>query len=243
MALKDLVADRNKITEDMIEDIISDYVRYDPSTYEIVLTPQGVNLNNDAKVLVVLVALMGWKYVVEDVPKIDTKPAALEALTGIPGGTLRPVLKKLKDSHLLGVSEGSYSVRIANLDAVARAVKGEKPVGPQKPRARKTKNSTQKTLSESSSLEAENNAGGAFGNKARRKTGVPIRASLARLLDAGFFADWRTLGQVVARLHEMAIIAKPTSLSGPMAELVRDGKLERKKIMEGAKEVWSYKAV
>ena len=46
MALKDLVADRGKINEGMIESIISDFIRYDPGTYEIVLTPAGVALGN-----------------------------------------------------------------------------------------------------------------------------------------------------------------------------------------------------
>jgi hypothetical protein len=47
---------------------------------------------------------------------------------------------------------------------------------------------------------------------------------------------------VVERLHEMAIIAKATSLSGPIAELVRKGRLVRRKTTQGTKEVWGYEA-
>ena len=243
MALKDLVADRSKITEEMIENIITNYVRYDPGTYEIVLTPSGIVLSNDAKVLVVLLAIMGWQYVVDDVRTVATKPVDLEALTGISGGTLRPVLKKLKDAHLLAVLNGSYSVRIANLDAIRRAIRGEKTIAQSKRKPRKVDAAAEQAVAESRKSKDDDGSIAAPASRGRRKTGVPVRASLVRLLDAGFFVEARTLGHVVARLHEMAIIAKSTSLSGPIAELVREGKLVRKKIVEGAKEVWSYRAV
>lgn len=241
MALKDLVADRSKITEEIIENIVADYVRYDPSMYEIVLTPSGIALGNDAKVLVMLVAIMGWEYVVDKVHALDTRPAALEALTGIPGGTLRPVLKKLKDAHLLAVDGGNYSVRVANLDAIRRAVHGEKMISPKRG-SRKAKASNSQTSTELPKVETDDCSAGASANKSRRKAGVPVRASLVRLIEVGFFAEPRTFGQVVARLHEMAIIVKNTSLSGPIADLVRERKLERKKIIEGSKEIWSYRA-
>jgi hypothetical protein len=60
-------------------------------------------------VLVVLVALMGWEHVVDEVREVDTRPADIEALTGIHGGTLRPTLKKLKDAHLIASVDGHYS--------------------------------------------------------------------------------------------------------------------------------------
>src|ERR1700691_4493356 len=122
MALKDLVADRSRLTEAAIEEIVRDYVRYDPGTYEVVLTPAGLALSNDAKVLVLLVAVAGWQYVVDEVRPVDTQPAALEQMTGIAGGTLRPTLKKLKDAHLLVVVSGAYAVRVANLDAIGRVI-------------------------------------------------------------------------------------------------------------------------
>lgn len=238
MALKDLVADRSKLTEAAIEEIVRDYVRYDPGTYEVVLTPAGLALSNDAKVLVLLVAIAGWQYVVDEVRAVDTKPAALEQMTGIAGGTLRPTLKKLKDAHLVVSTSDGYAVRVANLDAIGRVIAGEKAIA--KPAPRKSKRvatDDDNSRSNSADLSLESRT-----SKGRRKTGVPIRSSLARLVDNGFFAEERTLGEVVARLHEMAIIAKTTSLSGPIAELVRSGKLARKKVTESGKDVWSYRS-
>ena len=62
----------------------------------------------------------------DEVREVDTRPADIEALTGIHGGTLRPTLKKLKDAHLIASVDGHYSARIANLDAIAKTVAGEK---------------------------------------------------------------------------------------------------------------------
>lgn len=238
MALKDLVADRSKLTEAAIEEIVHEYVRYDPSIYEVVLTPAGLALNNDAKVLVLLVAIAGWEHVVDEVRTVDTKPAALEQITGIAGGTLRPTLKKLKDANLIVATSDGYAVRVANLDAVGRVIAGEKAIA--KPTSRRAKHvSAQVNDSKVKSSEStpENGA-----TKVRRRAGVPIVGSLNRLIESGFFAEERTLNQVVSRLHEMAIIAKTTSLSGPIADLVREGKLTRKKMSEGGKGIWSYRS-
>ncbi|TPN62578.1 hypothetical protein FJ986_25405 [Mesorhizobium sp. B1-1-1] len=238
MALKDLVADRSKLTEAAIEEIVRDYIRYDPGTYDVVLTPAGLALSNDSKVLVVLVAIAGWQYVVDEVRAVDTKPAALEHMTGIAGGTLRPTLKKLKDAHLVVSTSDGYAIRVANLDAIGRVIEGEKAVAKSGPRKSKR---TAAGEEESTTNGADSSLGSRI-SKGRRKTGVPIRSSLGQLVDNGFFAEERTLGQVVTRLHEMAIIAKTTSLSGPIAEMVRSGKLARKKVTEGGKDVWSYRS-
>lgn len=234
MPLKELVADRAKITEEMIEKIVADYIRYDPIPYEIVFTPKGAALNNDSKILVYLVAVLGWQYVVDEEKSIGTKPADLKAVLGIPGGTLRPTLKKFKDAHLVTVADGHYSVRAAILDAIARTVTGEKTVTASKRSPKKTKANPTATIADKQATEEV--------EKDKRKSTVPIRPSLSRLVEQGYFKDYRTLSQVVERLHEQAIIAKATSLSGPIAELVRDGTLERKKIDDRGKQVWGYKA-
>lgn len=235
MPLKDLVADHGKITEEIIEKIIADYVRYDPSRYEVVFTPEGNALANDSKILVYLVAVLGWQYVASKVEQVSTKPADLESVLGIAGGTLRPTLKKLKDAHLLSAADGHYSIRPANLDAVARTISGAKATSPARRPTKKSKSKSNSAPSDKTSSEQK--------GKGQRKSTVPIRQPLSKLVKQGFFKEYRTLSQVVDRLHEQAIIAKNTSLSGPVAELVRDGTLERKKTKDGGKGVWGYKAV
>lgn len=234
MALKDLVYEHGKVAEEMIEKVIANFVNYELNPNAIVFTSEGTCLNNDAKVLVYLTATLGWQFVVDDDYKPDTKPATLEMALGIHGGTLRPILKRMKDSHLLTVANGHYSIHPSKLGAVAQAIRGEKSA----PAAKKSA----KTPRAKSSNGKETPLSKGVTNKAKKKPGVPIRASLNRLIAEGFFVEYRTLGQISHRLHELAIIAKATSLSGPIAEFVKKNKLERKKFEHKRKQIWAYKA-
>src|SRR5471030_1475389 len=114
MALKDLVAKKSEIAESVIEGIVSKYVRYYTDTLEIGFTPEGAGLTDEKKTLVYLVAIMGWRYVTDEPPAISTKPADLESVIGIPGGSMRRILKVLKDAHLIASHADGYAVREGN---------------------------------------------------------------------------------------------------------------------------------
>ena len=231
MTLKDLIVDPGGETEKAIEEIISAYVRFEIDPPDIVFTPRGNALGNAEKVIVYFSAVLGWRYVVDEPLAVITKPAELEDALGIYGSTLRNVLKRLKDNHILAVADGHYSIRASNLAEAARLVSGQKRLGASAVKSRRTGGSSAKAAGN-----ARNSA------KSKRKAGMPIKASLEALLGEGFFGESRTLKQIVERLHELAVNAKMTSLSGPVAALVRENKLERKKANKSGKRVWTYSA-
>jgi hypothetical protein len=235
VALKDLVADHRTISEETIEKIVAPYVRYDPAAHKIVWTPQGKSLGNDAKVLVFLVAVLGWQYVLDESQGVASKPADLESELGIGGGTLRPILKRLKDADLLAVVDGHYRVQRANLDSIKTAIAGETPLGASRGGGRKVGGIKQEEDGES-----PDSAGNA--NRKNRGASGQLKAFLTKWAGDGFFNEPKTLANLLERYHEHGVITKQTSLSGLMLEAVRAGLLARTKIDVGGKQVWAYRA-
>ncbi len=232
MALKDLIVDSGAVIEAAIEEIISDYVKYEVDPHAIVFTPEGNSLGNSAKIIVYVAAVLGWAYVVDDPPSISTKPVDLEDAVGIKGGSLRPILKQLKDDHILARTDGHYSVRTSNLAAAGQIVRGDRRVQASPPKSVRAKRDNRSIAVDDAAKDEV---------KPKKKTGVPIKASLEGLLYEGFFGELRTLTRVADRLQELAVNAKMTSLSGPVADLVRGKKLERKKVKENGRQVWAYR--
>ncbi len=86
MALKDLMARRAASTEQQIEEIVAEYIRYDVEERAIVPMPPFARLSGKAKVLVRLVALQGWRFVTDELVASKTSPAELQNALNIPGG-------------------------------------------------------------------------------------------------------------------------------------------------------------
>jgi len=128
MPLKDLTIKGTVLREKQIEELVSDYVRYDPDTKEIVLLPAANSLKNNVKILVYLVALQGWPFVIKDPVPTDATPASIEHALHIPGGTLRPILKGFKTSHMVLVKGRSYSIHPAALPHIKDMVLPKKSV-------------------------------------------------------------------------------------------------------------------
>ena len=234
MALKELVADANQLTEKAIEGIVAPYVHYDPSSYSVVFTPSGASLANVQKVLVYVVALLGWKYVVDEVQPVHTKPADLESALGISGGTLRPILKKLKDNHLITAQDGHYNAQPANMDAISQIVSGAKVLSQGQGKSRSKTAAKTAKVSGGHVSETDDN------KKKPKSSAGALRSTLEKLIEDGFFDQSKTIGELQSRFHESAIIVKQTSLSGLLLRGVQDGLLKRKKMDVEGKHLWTY---
>jgi len=185
-----------------------------------------------------LIAVLGWRYVLDESRDVPTKPADLEAELSIAGGTLRPILKKLKDSHLLAVVDGHYRVQLANLDSIETAIAGETLKEAWKSRARKPS----KIKPENADGERPNPVGDTTKQKKKRGASGQLKTFLTRWTGDGFLDEPKTLANLLERYHEHGIITKQTSLSGLMLDAVREGLLTRTKVNVGGKQVWAYRA-
>jgi hypothetical protein len=145
MALKDLVGTKSALAEEAIEAIVRGFVTYDEEERAVVLTQDGLRLGNRAKALVYLTALLGWPFITSEPTPTEAKPAEIEKATGIPGGSLRPILKELLEAHLLIVRDGRYSVRSTSFAAIAAELANPGATAPRKRRRAPAKTVSQKS--------------------------------------------------------------------------------------------------
>ena len=245
MALKDLVAQKAKLTEEAIEDIMSEYARFDIEEREIVFTPEASNLSNKARILVFLVAQQGWPFVLEETIDVEVSPSNMEELLGIQGGTLRPILKSLKDRNILISKSGKYSVRPSSLSAIKAELDEQRiTVRPPKKRVGRKK-----------PLDADEDDGASRNNKpvSGQKSGTSAKGSkhgglspgkaFDELVKEGFFDDGKTLADLQERFHQRAIIINQSSLPQYLLKATRDNQLSRERESVGGKRVWVYRTV
>lgn len=232
MALKDLVASKSALTEEAVEALIKDYVRYDVEEKEITFLSAAAALSGRQKVLVYLVALQGWPIVAkgEETPT-SAKPAHIGERVGIHGGTLRPLLKDLKDRHLIAWKDGAYSVRAASLADIKAEIDGtaqvKKAVRP-KPKA---KQPTQAGKSDPRPKRKSSSA----------KSGN-LNEKFKGWIAEGFFQEPRTLAEVQHRFHEQGDIIPKSSIPGYLLTALRAKPplLTRKRADVSGKKVWVY---
>ena len=241
MALRDLIASKANLTEEVIEQLIASYVRYDVDKQEIGFTPEAHGLSNKSKVLIYLVALQGWPFVTDEKISSDAKPAELEEQTGITGGSLRPLLKDLKDRNVIVERDGRYSVRPGALNAIRNLLQ-EPPFG--------SKHNQDNCTDQNSNSEPERQKSGSEiqpngrksekAKKVRTGSGAGVAERFQSLVSSGFFAKAKSLAEVQAQLHKDAIIIPQTSLPSYLLKAVRTGDLEREKVEMNGKFVWAY---
>lgn len=234
MALKDLITQRAVVAEQQIEEIVADYVGYDVNEKVVVHRPAFAKLSNKRKILVHFVALQGWQHLTEDEVRTNASPADLEDALHIAGGTLRPILKDLKDRHLINASGRKYSVSPAALENIKAEIKGpgDREAGETTPRPRIKR--TRRIVG----AKADRQAGAKKpGKKARAGDRV---AKFDAWIKDGFFDEPKTLNEVRARFHKKGDIVPRTSLPGYLLAALRDDRLEREKKNIGGKNVWVY---
>lgn len=247
MALKDLVAQKSALDEAAIEAIVSNYVRYDPDEREITFTPEFASLGNKGKVLVYLVAIQGWPFILDEAVSVETKPADLEEKLGIPGGSLRPLLKDLKERHLVVSKGAGYSVRSSNLGSISRELAARVGTTPAPTRKRKAAKGPKASAVAPAAADTAPEDGDApekpapRGPKKRRSaSGGDLGQTFKGWIAEGFFDKPKTMADVKARFHREAILIPVTSIPKYLLAAVREKSLSRSKEDVKGKQLWVY---
>lgn len=232
MALRDLVASTSALTEETIEAIVSDFVRYDTDEAELVLLPKFTGLLVAHKVLIFLAALHGWRFIVDGEVAVSMKPSEIEAKTGIPGGSLRPALRKLSDQKLLASKGGAYFVKPASLVSIQNEVRVRDTGSSQSSKPRR--------VVKAKAAAASKPAASTAPRTPRRATSSNLQAKFDSLYDEGFFSEQRTLNDLEIRFHEEAVIVRRTSIPKLLLRGVTAGRLKRVKADVGGRKLWVY---
>jgi hypothetical protein len=101
-ALEELVVDAREIDRELVGTFLKPYVRIDRETCAILPQPGWSEVPNEARVLLYLVARKAMRALALPVPAEAASPLEIERATGIPGGSVRPALKRLLKARLVG---------------------------------------------------------------------------------------------------------------------------------------------
>lgn len=112
MALKDLIIDDKKASEELIESIIMDYVRIGQSSNNVIFTSlANSTLNNKQKVLVYLVARKAIKFLDQNQDFVEkVKPDIISKELHLVGATTRVILRRLAADGVIYSEKGEYFI-------------------------------------------------------------------------------------------------------------------------------------
>lgn len=121
MAIKDLTIDQESIEEEIIEQVVSPYVRYDSRQKSVVLLPgESAKLNIPQKIALYLLSLKGWKFI-EEVKDVTTEamPKEISEAIGENNSTVRNHLQNLRQRGVIyKTKNGAYTVLSHSVDKI-----------------------------------------------------------------------------------------------------------------------------
>lgn len=221
MALQDLVINSEQISTELVENLLKGRVELIQEGRRVNLTRAGMSLSNKGRVLLFLAGGKAWNLLSGE--DWTTSPGDMQEYLGIPGNTLRPILKELADNFLVKSEKGKYQILskgIYELESILGKKEGQKHDGS------KSNYGTSKKVSE------------------RKITTGPSKSrAIEDLINEEYFSDPRELGEIQTELGRRAINAKLTSLPSYILPLVRKGVLTREHKAKGKGKIWVYKKI
>ena len=220
MALQDLVVNNKQVSAELVESLLKGRVELIHEGKRVNLTKEGMQLSNRGRVLLFLAGGKAWE-LLEETETWSSMPGDMHEFLGIPGNTLRPILRNLADSFFVKSEKGKYQILpkgIYELESILE--KGEN-----------KKNST-----------SGNNSNPGKAKSSRKTTGSFSKSkAIEELIKEEYFSDSRELSEIRVELGRRGISVKLTSLPSYILPLVRKKVLTREQKSRGKGKVWIYK--
>ena len=106
MALEDLVVDAREMDRELVGTILRPYLRIDGATCEVIPLPPWDNAPNEVRVVLYLLARRAMRALALPLERDAATPVEIERATGIPGGSVRPALKRLLKARIVAKQAG-----------------------------------------------------------------------------------------------------------------------------------------
>jgi hypothetical protein len=100
-ALEELVVDAREVDRELVAGLLKPYLRIDRDTCAILPQPAWGEIPNEARVLLYLVARKAMRALDLPIAEEAATPHEIERATGIPGGSVRPALRRLLKARLV----------------------------------------------------------------------------------------------------------------------------------------------
>lgn len=217
MALKDLIVSNQKITEDLLENVLRGYVELIQDGKKVLLTKKALFLSARAKVLLFLAGGNAWTLI--DGVQWLVSPSEMEDDLGIGGNTLRPTLKNLSDNYLVKSEDGKYKILPKGIYELERSLKDGTAL------VQKSGNSNQTTRD----------------SKSKQPRSPSKSEILLEMRKDGFFDSPKELQEIHAELGRRAATTKITSIPSLILPMIRKKELSREYKQKTEGKVWVYK--
>jgi hypothetical protein len=210
MALKDLILNKEQVSEELIENILKGRVDLVEEGSKIVLRREADNFSNRNKILLFLAGGMAWEII--EGKEWRCSPKNMEESIGIPGNSLRPILMTLAGGYLVNATGGKYKIMPRGISTLQGIIDGT---------TEQSKKVAKSTKKKTGSNETKSN-------------------SLNTLVSGVFFSTPKDAKEIVAELRRLGTTIKMTSLPSYLLPLVKKEILSREYVTKGKKKVWSY---
>jgi hypothetical protein len=214
MPLSDLIVTNKEISENLIEKVLKDRVELVQDGNKVVLTREGSTYPNKIKVLLFLSGGKAWELL--DHVSLSFTPVEMEKTVGIPGNSLRPILKEISDNYMVNNDRGKYQITAKGIYELEKLLENITKIDT---RGKKSK------------------------PKKIRVLGGPTKTmAIDELLKEGYFSTPRDNGEIISELGRRGVTIKQTSLPSFILPLLRKKVLTRDYKLKDKRKVWAYKA-
>ncbi len=107
VALEELVIDTQELDRELVAGLLAPYLRLDRRSGDVVPLPSWEEVPTEGRVLLYLLARRAMRALNLPISGAAATPIEIERATGIPGGSVRPALRRLLKSHAVAKSSGT----------------------------------------------------------------------------------------------------------------------------------------